>query len=735
MTSRGKSSTALAAALLAALTVVVYLPALRAGFVFDDEPLITQNPMVKAQDGLHQFWFTTQAPDYYPLTWSFWWLEWRWWDTRAFGYHAVNVLLHAVDAILLWLILRRLKLPAAWLVAALFAIHPVNVATVAWISEQKSTLSMLFYALAILWYLKFDDADRLPEINRGTWAWYSLSLTAFLLALLSKTAVAMLPVVLLACIWWRRGTVRGKDVFCVVPFFVVALILGLVTIWFQYHHSMEDRAVLTGGLAARLAMASRVPWFYLSKALVPVGLTVAYPQWEIDAPRWSSYVPGAVLIGGLVVLWWKRGSWGRPWLFGLGYFVVTLFPVLGFFDQAFYRHSLVADHWQYYSIIGVIALVVGAARWIGHRLHLPGRPIGWLISAVVLLGLGAATWTRSGVYANNETLWQDNVTRNPDAWLAHNDLGVALNQAGKFSDAIGHFEQALRLKPDFAEAHNNLGNALFHLGHVQEAIGQYERALQLSPRSVSVHFNLGIALEQAGRAQDAITQYEQALQTKPDYAEAHYNLGNLLSQQGNPSEAIAQYQQALRLDPHSAQAHYNLGNVLFHLNQSSQAIQQWELAVQAKPDFAEAHFNLGNALLRAGQLQEASRHYMRAVQIRPDYVEAHYNLGMALMDLGRFPEAAEHLEQALRLRPNYPEGENNLGVALQRVGRTQEAIACYDKALQLKPDYVEARFNLAVALEQTGRIDDAIRQYEQVLQLKPDSTEARNRLTRLQPSR
>ena len=326
------------AKLLVGLTFIAYLPALGGGFVFDDGPLIVMNRLVRAHDGLYRFWFTTEASDYYPLTGSFWWFQWRIFGYHAGGYHAVNILLHAVNAILVWVILRRLKVPGAWLAAVVFAVHPVNVATVAWISEQKNTLSMLFSAVATLLYLRFYED--------GRWRWYGLSFAAFLLALFSKTAVVMLPLVLLGCGWWMRGRLRWKDLLCSVPFFILSLVLGLVTIWFQHHRALHH-LVRSDGFPARLAAAGWVPWFYLYKALLPVNLTLMYPKWSVDASGWLSYVPGAALIVCFLVFWRARRTWGRPLLFGFGYFVAMLVPVLGFFDQGFYTYSLVADHWQY----------------------------------------------------------------------------------------------------------------------------------------------------------------------------------------------------------------------------------------------------------------------------------------------------------------------------------------------------------------------------------------------------
>jgi Flp pilus assembly protein TadD len=536
---------------LVAVTFLAYAPVWHAGFVWDDETLITENRLIKASDGLYRFWFTTEPDDYWPLTSTAWWLEWRLWGASPMGYHVVNVLLHAVNTVLVWMVLRRLKIPGAWLAALVFAIHPVNVATVAWVSEQKNTLSMLFYATAILFYLRFAEEDR--------WCWYGFALAAFLLALLSKTAVVMLPMVLLGCVWWLHGRMRWKDFLSSVPFFILSAALGLVTIRFQYHHRIAvELAAQSISLASRFATAGSVPWLYLYKAALPLGLTAVYPKWQPDSSRWISYVPGIIFTGGLALFWWKRNRWGRPLLFGFGYFVVMLLPVLGFFDQSFHRLSSVADHWQYYSIIAPIALLVAAGEWVGRRLGERGRRWGAVLGTAVLMVLGVATWTRASVYANSETLWRDNVAKNPDAWVAHYNLATDLQKAGKLQEAGEQYEQTLRLRPGYAEAENNLGITLALAGRVQEAVMHFERALQIDPNLADVHGNLGHALMLLGDESKAIEHWQRALQINPDNAEVHYDLGLALEQAGKFEDAIEHYEQALRLKPDYVDARASL---------------------------------------------------------------------------------------------------------------------------------------------------------------------------------
>ena len=336
--------------------------------------------------------------------------------------------------------------------------------------------------------------------------------------------------------------------------------MGLVTI-FQHQKMLAGTIVRTGGLASRLAAAGWIPWFYLYKALLPVDLMVIYPRWEIDGARWISYVPGIILAGGFALLWWKRNAWGRPLLFGFGYFVVMLFPVLGFFDQRFYRLSLVADHWQYYSIIAPIALVVVAGEWICRRLGGQGRQWGTALGMAVLLVLGVATWTRAGLYADAETLWRDNVARNPDAYLAHYNLGTELQKAGKLQEAGEQYGQTLQLRPGYAEAENNLGITLAQAGRLQEAVRHFDRALQIDPNQAEVHGNLGHALMLLGDEAKAMEHWERSLQIQPDNAEVHYDLGQALEQMGKPEQAIGHYEQAVRIQPDYAEARDGLARL------------------------------------------------------------------------------------------------------------------------------------------------------------------------------
>jgi tetratricopeptide (TPR) repeat protein len=540
----------LGACLMLSITFLIYIPAIKGGFIWDDDGFITENPLIKAKDGLYRFWCTTEAADYFPLTSTMLWMEWRMWGLNAFGYHVVNVFLHALSCLLIWLVLIRLKVPGAWLAGLIFAVHPVNVESVAWITERKNVLAMVFYLLSILLYLRY-------EKDEPHWV-YGLSLFSFLLGLLSKTSVIMQPFVLLGCAWWQRGRIVRRDILHVIPFFVLSGILGVVTVWFQYHQAIGSTIVRDDSFLSRLAGAGWAIWFYIYKAVFPYKLSFVYPRWEIDDTSVVSLVPVLLLIGLLTLFWWYRKIWGRPFLSGIGYFVVTLFPVLGFFNIYFMKYSLVADHWQYTSIIGIIALVVGLGNYLYGRWKEGFRRVAVLGVVVVICILSLHTWRQAHVYKDEETLWRDTIAKNPKCWMAYDLLGLALCKQGRLKEGISLYKEALKIKPDYALAHNNLANALYDIGYTKEAISHFSEALRIEPNLVTAHYNLGTALVEQGRISDAINHYLEAVRILPNYAAAHNNLGIALAYQGRIDEAIVHFREALRVNPNDVTVRRNL---------------------------------------------------------------------------------------------------------------------------------------------------------------------------------
>jgi tetratricopeptide (TPR) repeat protein len=703
------------AASLLCLTLIAYYPALRGALLWDDDAHVTK-PELLSLHGLWRIWFDLGATQqYYPLLHTAFWIEHRLWGGAVLGYHLTNVGLHGIAALLVVALARKLGLvTAAWPAGFLFALHPVLVEAVAWISEQKSTLSGVFYLGSALMYLDFDRTRRRSR--------YVLALVLFVMALLTKSVTATLPAALLLVIWLQRGRLDGKrNAFPLLPWFGMGAAAGLFTAWVERTLIGAQGPDFALTLLDRTLLAGRVVWFYLGKLAFPANLMFFYPRWNIDASQWWQYLFPLALLALIAALTWFTKT--RRWpLVALLFFIGTLFPVLGFLNVYPFVYSYVADHFTYLASLGVIIPVAAAAA---------RRPY-W--NALLVALLAVLTWRQARMYKNVETLYTETLLRNPASWISHNNLGnVFLDKPGRLDEAIGHFQTALRLKPNFPLTLNNLGGALLKIpGRETEALADLQKAVSLEPDFADAHNNLGSAWARLGRLPDAIAEFETALKLKPNFPRTLNNLGSaLLKIPGRETEALADLQKAVSLEPDFAEAHTNLGAALSKIpGRMADAVAEYQVALQLDSGSAEAHNNLAVAYSQIpGRTNDVISEYEAALRANPNSAEAHNNLAAALTELGRLPEAVGHLQAALRLNSNSADAHTNLGIVYSKMrGRMPDAIAEYRRALQLNPNQANAHDNLGIALVQAGRTNEAILHFEAAVRSAPNSAEIRMNL-------
>jgi protein O-mannosyl-transferase len=501
------------AAVLVAAVFLVYRPAWNGGFVWDDDTHLVNNPVLNP-GGLVQTWTPGTYINYWPLTFSVYRLEYELWGLNPLGFHLVNIALHAAAALLIWRVLLLLRMPGAMLAAAIFALHPVNVESVAWISQLKNVLSLSLGLAAMLVCL-------LHERHGGVWR-LVLSIALFLLSTLSKGMMLTLPFVLLACAWWQRGRIDRRDLLRALPFFVIAAAMTGVEVFMQ-HSGSGDVVIRSDNIFGRTAVAGCAVWFYLWKIVWPVDLVFAYPRWDIDAANLFSYVPGLLLAAVLVLAWQQRRSWGRSVVMLIVCYVALLLPALGFVSIIFMQYSLVADHWQYAAMIVPCAVLAGVAAALARGFRLP-RVAGYALSLGLLSVLSVLTFQQSGMYLDIETLYRTTIDRNPRCWLAQNNLGRLLLAQGHVEEAISYYEDALKSKPDYFDACCNLANVLASLDRADEAIPLYREALKSKPDSFDAHYNLAVTLGKEGRLREAVEHYHSALEANQDDINALNNL-------------------------------------------------------------------------------------------------------------------------------------------------------------------------------------------------------------------
>jgi protein O-mannosyl-transferase len=552
----------LSAVLLVLLTLVAYAPAMRAGWIWDDDYYVTKNENLCDFRGLVNIWTKLGLPNggtpqYYPVTHTTFWMENHLWGDRAAGYHVVNILLHAASVVMLWVLLNRLQVPGAWFIAAVFAVHPVHVESVAWVTERKNVLSGFFYFAAMVVYLNAAPLERSGEGSRVAggdpkprWWLYGFSLVLFIAALLSKSVTASLPAAVLLIVWWKHARVTSRDVKPLVPFFLAGVAMGMLTSYVERHYVIVQRD-WDLSFVQRVLIAGRAVWFYAWKLIWPGNLSFIYPRWDVDPRTWWQWSFPVATVAGLMTFWSLRPRIGRGPLVALLFFMGTLFPALGFVDVFPMRYSFVADHFQYLASIGLIALIVS---WLAVRTR--------VVPIIVIVILGVLTFRRAMVFDNHYTLWPDTIAKNPNGWMPRNNFGNVLMADGKLDAAETQFVEALKHNPHQPELLINLGAVLERRGRWPEAIGFYERALKRRPDDTAtaarLHLDRGMMLASGGNFEAAAVEFRAAVERDPSMFEGWNNLGVALEKLNDTQGAMRAYERALQANPQFEKARRNL---------------------------------------------------------------------------------------------------------------------------------------------------------------------------------
>jgi Tfp pilus assembly protein PilF len=615
--------------LIVLLVFVAYLPAMQGAFLWEDDSWTTKlSPFFQNISGLGSIWFHPSVLEqYYPLTGTSFWLDYQLWNFWTTPYHVENVLLHAASALLFWRLLVQLRAPGAWLAGAIFALHPIMVESVAWITERKNVLSLVFYLGALLVYGKYAQwetvaGEAAPASGepggkyRRAWL-YGMTFALFLCAVLAKTTAFSLPTVILLIGWWKRGQIRWRaDVTPMLPFFAVGIGLSMATAWLEKHQAGAQGADFAMSFPQRCLMAGHSFWFYPGKLFWPAKLCFVYPQWRPDPGSWWQWLFPAAALAALLVPWLMRGRIGRGPATAMFFFVGTLFPALGFVNVYGMIFSVVWDHWVYMSSLGIIALVAALVARLSESLRTPAVVYGF--AAIVLPVLALLTWRQAGMYTDVETLWRRTLAVNPECWLADNNLGLMLVSQGHVDEAIEHYQKAIRNNPNSFQTLDNLGMAYAAKGEEDEAIEQYRDAIKVNPKYWDSYYHLGVALVAKGQLDGAIESYRMATELNPNLFEAFNNLGSALAAKGRFDEAIDNYRKALAINPNSP-------TTMNHL--------AWALAVS--PDD-----RLRNG---AEAVQWAERACEMTQYGRPAYITT---LAAAYAEAGRFPEATATAQKA-----------------------------------------------------------------------------------------
>ena len=733
---------------LCAMVAVSHYPSLLAGFVLDDN-IFTEAPAVHAWSGLWNIWFSPadieREGHYWPILYTTFWLEHKVWGLDPFRCHLVNVLLYMVNVLLLWRLLRRLAVPGAWAVAAVFAVHPMHVESVAWAIGRKDLLSGLFYmAAALCWIRSMEGvgdswpASRDPTVprehrlSRSPWRRWPLdsirvprpglaALGLFVAAMLSKSVAVTLPVAFAIWLWWKNGRVTWTDAWRIAPFFLVALAIALADL--SYYTSGRE-FTFDYELAERTLIAAHALWFYVGKLVWPADLAVIYPLWDIDVGDPLAWGYLAAVGAVVALLWFGRHRLGRGPLAGVLFFAVTLSPVLGFVDFAYMRLSFVAERYAYLAGIGVMAVLIGAAAYGAGKLPyvLKAGASGVLVAILALFG--KLTWEQAGIYRDEFTFYNHIISFNPGARSIHRNLAKALHDGGRPAEALAASRIEVERFPGSANAHNTHGTALLALDRLDEAAESFQRALELAPGHKNARWNMAETRRHQRRFVESLRWYRSVLDIDPEFAPAHAGMGDALFRLGRYEQAAKSLEQAISLQPGAAtlSTHHFLAEALRKLWRPEDAIERYRDVLEVDPEFASAHAGIGYALSQQKRHEEALEWLARSVSLEPMSPAAAGRLvmmGQACEALGRPEEAAEHYARALQIDSRNAAALDSLALLRFRQQRYEEALGLYETLIQIDDANAQAHVNMGATLDLLDRPEEAAGSLRRAISLDP----------------
>jgi tetratricopeptide (TPR) repeat protein len=656
---RAPSAPGVVCLLLAGSTLASYWPVLSCGFIsLDDPTYFSDNAQVLG--GLSWasvFWAfrSYYASNWHPLAWLSHMLDAEVFGKGAMGPHGVNLLFHIANALLLFFLLRKMT-GAHWrsaFVAGLFALHPLHVESVAWISERKDVLSTFFGMLSLLAYARHVQESGVASLKSKAWYW--LALACYSLGLMSKPMLVTLPFVMLLLDYWPLQRFRPSHLPRLLwektPFMLMSAASSVVTVLAQ---KAAMASIIRLSMHQRVVNATVSYARYLGKTFWPLELALPYPHpgiWPVEEIALAAALTGAISVGAVLAA--RR----FPFAFtGWFWFCGMLVPVIGLIQVGV---QSMADRYTYMPLIGLFLVLVWGLAAAAARWRVPGPAVG-MAAATVLVLCGIRTHQQVGLWHDSERLFRHALAVTKDNSVALNVMGIALAQQGRLDEAVKYYRWSLQLQPTDADAHFNLGNALVDQRQYAEAVASFEATLSLKPEYYEARNNLANTLVKLGRPGQAAEQYRLALKQQPDAARIHVNLAAILAGQGDYGAAALHYRRALKEMGDDAGIHYALGLALAMQGRWDEAIAHYNQTLRHWPDNPEAHYNLGYALRRSGRFPEAALHLGEALRLRPDFALAHYNLACVLADKNRPAEATAHLREALRLQPDYPEAKQKL---------------------------------------------------------------------------